>query len=163
LVILTKLVCDTNDLDRIAAMPAAQLSLVDSLAQTSFLVGGVIRRVAAGHDLSVVQLRLLGILRDREPGVLALARHLELDKSSVTGLVDRAERRGLVERSADPDDGRAVRVRLTREGRVLAKRAAAEVGTELEAATALLTDPQRRQLASLLTRIAAPAADRLDS
>jgi DNA-binding MarR family transcriptional regulator len=143
-------------------MPADQLSLVDSLAQTSFLVQGVIRRVGAGHDLSVVQLRLLGILRDREPGVLALARHLELDKSSVSGLVDRAERRGLVERIADRDDGRAVRVRLTREGRALAQRAAAEASTELEAATAMLTNPQHRQLASLLTRIVAPAADRLD-
>jgi MarR family transcriptional regulator, lower aerobic nicotinate degradation pathway regulator len=148
---------------RRGAGAADDLSLVDALAQSSFLVQGVIRRVAAGHELSVVQLRLLGILRDREPGVLVLARHLELDKSSVTGLVDRAQRRGLVERVADPDDGRAVRVRLTKEGRALAKRAAAEVTTELEAATADLTDPQRRQLASLLSRIAAPAAERADA
>ncbi len=139
-----------------------QLGLVDALVQSSFLVQGVIRRVATRHDLSVVQLRLLGILRDREPGVLTLARHLELDKSSVTGLVDRAERRGLLERVADPDDGRAVRIRLTKEGRALAKRGAAEVATELEAATADFTDPRRRQLASLLSRIAVQAADRAD-
>jgi DNA-binding MarR family transcriptional regulator len=132
------------------------LGLVDSLVQSSFLVQGIMRRVAARHDLSVVQMRLLGILRDREPGILALARHLELDKSSVTGLVDRAERRGLVERVADPDDGRAVRVRLTKEGRALAARGAEEVGTEVAAATADLTDPQRRQLSSLLSRIPIP-------
>jgi DNA-binding MarR family transcriptional regulator len=129
------------------------LGLVDSLVQSSFLVQGIMRRVAARHDLSVVQMRLLGILRDREPGILALARHLELDKSSVTGLVDRAERRGLMERVADPEDGRAVRVRLTKEGRALAARGAAEVGDEVAAATADLTDPQRRQLSSLLSRI----------
>jgi MarR family transcriptional regulator, lower aerobic nicotinate degradation pathway regulator len=144
-------------------MPDAELSLVDSLVQSSFLVQGVLRRVAQHHDLSVVQVRLLGILRDREPGVLGLARHLELDKSSVTGLVDRAERRGLVERVADPDDGRAVRVKLTRTGRALVTRATAEVDEELQAATADLTDPQRRQLATLLSRIASPAARRADS
>ena len=139
-----------------AAKAAEELSLVDSLAQTSFLVQGIIRRVAAGHDLSVVQMRLLGILRDREPGILVLARHLELDKSSVTGLVDRAEHRGLVERVRDPDDGRAVRIKLTRAGRALVAKGAAEVGAELETATASLSDPQRRQLASLLSRILIP-------
>jgi len=72
-----------------APEPADELGLVDSLAQTSFLVQGIVRRVAARHDLSVVQMRLLGILRDREPGIQVLAGHLELDKSSVTGLVDR--------------------------------------------------------------------------
>lgn len=143
--------------------PAEELGLIDSLVQSSFLVQGILRRVAARHDLSIVQMRLLGILRDREPGILALARHLELDKSSVTGLVDRAQRRDLVERIADPDDGRAVRVRLTEEGRKLAARGAEEVGDELLAATADLSEPQRRQLSSLLSRIASPVAHRADS
>lgn len=143
--------------------PAEELGLIDSLVQSSFLVQGILRRVAARHDLSIVQMRLLGILRDREPGILALARHLELDKSSVTGLVDRAQRRDLVERIADPDDGRAVRVRLTEAGRKLAARGAEEVGDELLAATADLSEPQRRQLSSLLSRIASPVAHRADS
>jgi DNA-binding MarR family transcriptional regulator len=143
--------------------PPDELGLVDSLVQSSFLVQGILRQVAARHDLSVIQIRLLGILRDREPGILALARHLELDKSSVTGLVDRAELRDLVERVADPDDGRAIRVRLTKEGRKLAARGAEEVGEELLAATATLTGPQRRQLSALLSRIASPAARRADS
>ncbi|GHF33280.1 hypothetical protein FHX82_005262 [Amycolatopsis bartoniae] len=50
--------------------------------------------VAAEHELSVVQLRLLGVLRDRRPGMLELGAHLGLDKSSMTGLVSRAEKRG---------------------------------------------------------------------
>lgn len=132
-------------------MSAPEPSLVDALVQSSFLVQGVLRRVAARHDLSVVQMRLLGILRDREPGVLALSRFLELDKSSVTGLVDRAEARGLVERVADPDDGRAVRIRLTPTGRKLANVGAAEVGEELTSVVAALTEAERRRLAALLS------------
>lgn len=132
---------------------ATELDLVDSLAQTSFLVHDVLRRVGQRHDLSLTQLRLLGILRDREPGILELAGHLELDKSSVTGLVDRAEARGLVERIARPEDRRAVAVKLTAAGRRLATRVAAEVREELLAATARLTDAQRQQLSSLLSRV----------
>src|SRR3954462_10769404 len=71
---------------------------VDVLVQLSFLVQGVLGRIAAEHDLSLTQVRLLGILRDRRPGMLELARHLGLDKSSMTGLVARAEKRGLVRR-----------------------------------------------------------------
>jgi DNA-binding MarR family transcriptional regulator len=136
---------------------AEDLTLVDSLVQSSFLVQGVMRQVAARHDLSVTQMRLLGILRDREPGTLLLSRILELDKSSVTGLVDRAEKRGLVERVPDPDDGRAVRIKLTRSGRAIVTKGAAEVEAEIETVAADLTDPQRRQLAGLLSRIASPA------
>jgi DNA-binding MarR family transcriptional regulator len=133
---------------------AEDLTLVDSLVQSSFLVQGVMRRVAARQDLSVIQMRLLGILRDREPGTLLLSRILELDKSSVTGLVDRAEKRGLVERVPDPDDGRAVRIKLTRVGRAVVTAGAAEAEAEIETVAAGLTDPQRRQLAGLLSRIA---------
>jgi DNA-binding MarR family transcriptional regulator len=92
---------------------------VDGLAQLSFLVQNSLARHATEHSLSLVQTRLLGILRDREPTMNELARLLELDKSSVTGLIDRAERRGLVERIASLADRRAVLVRLTDEGRSL--------------------------------------------
>jgi DNA-binding MarR family transcriptional regulator len=139
-------------------MADSALNLTDALVQSSFLVQGMLRRVATRHDLSVVQMRLLGILRDREPGVLVLARHLELDKSSVTGLVDRAEGRGLVERVADPDDGRAVRIRLTRKGRALAAAGAAEVAEELATVTADMSETERRRLAALLSGIAVRAA-----
>ena len=46
------------------------------------------------------------ILRDREPAMLDLARHLALEKSSVTGLIDRAEARSFVERIPSDHDGR---------------------------------------------------------
>ena len=71
----------------------------------------MLERRAREHDLSIIQTRLLGVLRDRRPTMNELARFLDLDKSSVTGLVDRAERRGLVERVPSTADRRAVLVR----------------------------------------------------
>ena len=70
---------------------AYQLSAADGLAQLSFLIQGALQRLAADYDVSMVQMRLLGILRDREPTMKELAALLGLDKSSTTGLVDRAE------------------------------------------------------------------------
>ena len=135
------------------APDSPDLGIVDGLAQLSFLVQGVLGKVAAEHGLSIVQLRLFGVLRDREPGMQELARHLGLDKSSMTGLVDRAERRGLVRRAPAPHDKRAVQVSLTAEGQALAREAAAEAGRQIHALTAHLTDEQRSQLSLLASML----------
>ncbi|WP_406141592.1 MarR family winged helix-turn-helix transcriptional regulator [Streptomyces sp. NBC_01089] len=132
-----------------AAAPAADLGLVDSLVQLSFAVQGALADVAAERGLSVIQLRLLGVLRDRTPGMQELARHLGLDKSSMTGLVDRAERRGLVRRAPAPHDGRAVQVSLTAQGQELARASTADAGLRIQALAAHLGEAQRTQLSLL--------------
>ena len=78
------------------AVPTLSRELLDALVQTSFTVMAMLEPVAAEHDLSLTQLALLAILRDREPTMAELAGYLGLDRSSVSGLVDRAEKRGLV-------------------------------------------------------------------
>ncbi|MFC1420031.1 MarR family winged helix-turn-helix transcriptional regulator [Streptacidiphilus cavernicola] len=142
---------DNDGVDGAPAEAVRDLGIVDSLVQLSFLVQGVLGQVATEHGLSVIQLRLLGVLRDREPGMQELARHLGLDKSSMTGLVDRAERRGLVRRAASPHDGRAVRVSLTEEGRALGRTITADAARRTHALTADLSDQQRSQLSLLAT------------
>lgn len=101
------------------APDALDPDLADALVRLSFLVQSVIGRVADRRELSVPQFRLLAVLEDREIGMLELSRILELEKSSVTGLVDRAERRGLVCRVQVPGNRRAVHVILTPAGRSL--------------------------------------------
>lgn len=51
-----------------------------------------------------------------DPSITEVADHLLLRHHSVVELVDRAESAGLLERIADPDDQRVVRLRLTRAG-----------------------------------------------
>src|SRR5580658_10915279 len=108
------------------------LGLVDALAQLSFAVHGTLGRIAAAHGLSIVQARLLGILRDRSPTIMELAKFLQLDKSSVTGLVDRAQERGLVRRTASTFDRRSVQVMLTVAGLELVDRATTAFEAEVE-------------------------------
>jgi DNA-binding MarR family transcriptional regulator len=132
--------------------------LMDGLVQTSFAVMAILNRVAAVNDLSTTQVRVLGILRDREPRMAELAQHLGLDRSTITGLVDRAASRGLVRRVASPDDGRAVRVALTPEGRALAQTVEAEVRESVAAIAGGLPAADQRRLGALLTSLTDSAA-----
>ena len=68
-------------------------ALVDALVQTSFVTMAVLNRIGAENDLSLTQLRVLGILRERRPRMAALADRLGLKKSTMSGLIDRAEQR----------------------------------------------------------------------
>jgi MarR family transcriptional regulator, lower aerobic nicotinate degradation pathway regulator len=131
----------------------ADLGIVDALAQLSFLVQGTLAKHAATHDLSMIQTRLLGVLRDRTPSMNELAKLLELDKSSVTGLVDRAQRRGLVVRVPSPTDGRGVLVSLTAAGRARVTQVAASFEADLAAILAALPSPDRKALSGLVSRV----------
>ena len=127
--------------------------VVDSLVLASFTVIALLSRVAAEHDLSLTQVRVLAILRDREPTMAELADYLGLERSSVSGLIDRAVRRGLVRRDASEDDGRAVRVSLTPDGRRLASAGAQEIGELLEPMTGQLSRAERNRLSLLLGKL----------
>jgi DNA-binding MarR family transcriptional regulator len=127
--------------------------VVDSLVQTSFTVIALLSRVAAEHDLSLTQLRVLAILRDREPTMAELAAYLGLERSSVSGLIDRAVKRGLVRRDASEDDGRAVRVSLTPDGQRLAGAGAAEVSELLAPMTRNLSQGEQKRLSMLLGKL----------
>ena len=132
--------------------PTEELSLVDALAQLSFLVQGTLAEIAGRHDLSVIQIRLLGVLRDREPTMNALGRHLGLDKSSISGLVDRAQRRGLVTRTVSASDRRVYQGSMTDAGRRLAGLVAAEFNARVETLVAPLPAADQRLLARLAAR-----------
>jgi MarR family transcriptional regulator, lower aerobic nicotinate degradation pathway regulator len=135
------------------ANPGEQLSTVDGLAQLSFLTLGLLERRAGEHRISIVQTRLLGVLRDRTPTMNELATLLGLDKSSATGLVDRAERRGLVTRVPSSADRRVVLVELTDAGRAVVSEVSA--GFEADVATLLerLPPADRSSLARLVSRL----------
>ena len=104
----------------------------------------------AGFDV-LLTLRRQGDGRTLSPG--DLARDMMMSPPAMTNRIDRLVARGLVERHADPDDRRALRVALTAEGRALADRA---VETHLAVEQGLLQgldQEERDQLAALLARI----------
>jgi len=144
--------------DAVAGGP--ELSDADALAQVSFVVLATLGRRASENGVSIIQTRLLGVLRDRTPSMNELAKLLELDKSSVTGLVDRAEERGLVTRIPSTADRRSVQVTLTGEGRSLAAAATGAFDADVEGLLDGLSPAQRRTLTRLLSRVVSDYASR---
>jgi DNA-binding MarR family transcriptional regulator len=83
----------------------------------------------------------------------ALADYLGLEKSTMTGLVDRAEKRGLLERAPSASDGRAVDVFLSPDGADVAERLYAQVERSLAPMTGELGPAGQRRLQSLLEQL----------
>ena len=136
-----------------------QRDLIDALVTTSFATMALLNRIAAEHDLSLTQIRVLAILRDRRVKMSELAGYLGLDKSTITGLVDRAEKRGLLLRAPNPVDGRAVDVMLSAAGMELAERGATQIARSLSPMTSTLTRADAHRLTALLERMLVRSAD----
>jgi DNA-binding MarR family transcriptional regulator len=72
------------------------------------------------HGLSVVGFHALALLEGTGPMPMSrLAEELDVALPNASGIVGRLAERGLVDRSADPDDRRVVRVGLSTGGRAL--------------------------------------------
>lgn len=109
---------------------------------------------ARTHGLTLAQWRALGVI-DSEDMItqVALASHIDADPMTVSGILDRLEKRGLLERYPHPNDSRAKLSRLTPEG-VAMVAAARHLGKTLyDAALDGLDEAERQALISSLSRM----------
>ncbi|RFU82949.1 MarR family transcriptional regulator [Streptomyces triticagri] len=126
------------------------------------LIGSVVARyyeeyeqAAAQHALTGAQARVLGLLSLAPMRMREIAHELKCEPSNVTGIVDRLESRGLVERRADPADRRVKRAAVTAVG----AETAAELRDGLDFAReplATLSREERVVLRDLLARMLSP-------
>jgi DNA-binding MarR family transcriptional regulator len=134
---------------------APDADVATGLVQLTAVVQGIYACVSERHDLTPVQARLLCRLLDGPGGMAELARCFGVEKAALTGLVDRAERRGLARRSPVAGDRRALQVTLTDAGRRAAAAFQAEVSAELCGLVAPLAGPDREHLRSTMAEIIA--------
>jgi DNA-binding MarR family transcriptional regulator len=139
------------------------LGVATALVRMSHLVQRVFGEVSRAHGLPPQQLQLLCMLIDGPVGMSELCRLMNLERPSMTGLVDRVEKRRLVARASDPADRRACLVALSGKGRRLAVAAHDDVTARLESMTEGLDPDDRDRLASVTTRILAEQAAELVS
>ncbi|WP_406001092.1 MarR family winged helix-turn-helix transcriptional regulator [Streptomyces sp. NBC_00829] len=123
------------------------------------LIGDVVARyyteyeqAAAKHSLTGVQARVLGLLATEPTPMRRIAQKLRCEPSNITGIVDRLEARGLVERRPDPYDRRVKIAAATEEGMGTARRLRESLDFAREP-LAQLTDEERRGLRDLLRRM----------
>ena len=127
--------------------------LADALVATGFVTMAVINKIGAENDLSLSLIRVLGILWDRRPRMAELADYLGLEKQTMSGLIARAEKRGLVARAPNEADGRATDVFLTSDGAELVKRLHAQGQQALAPITEQLSASDQQLLLKLLQRM----------
>lgn len=123
---------------------------MDTLVQMSFVLIAELSKVGSRSDLSLTQLRVLAILRDRRLRMSELADYLGLEKSTMSGLIDRAEQRGLVQRAPSDGDRRVVDVFLTPEGAALADRLRGDMVAWFRSLPQSLSPSEQRRLHELL-------------
>ena len=133
----------------------ADIDVATGLVQLTTLVQAVYARVSERHDLTPAQARLLCHLLDGPRGMAELARCFGVEKAALTGLMDRAERRGLARRSPVPGDRRALQVTLTDAGHQAAAAFHAEVGAELNRLIAPLAPHDREHFRNTMAEIIA--------
>jgi DNA-binding MarR family transcriptional regulator len=127
--------------------------LAASLIRLSFLVQSVFARTAERHELTPVQAKLLCVLAGGPRGMAELAGLLGVEKAALTGLVDRAERRGLARRCPVPGDRRAFQVTLTPAGRTAAGAFHAEVCGQMRELAAGLGPAEAGRFARSLAQV----------
>ena len=125
--------------------------MIDALRRLFRATQEYSKAVQSRSGLSAPQLRALQIV-DSHPGISIgdLSRQMFAHPSTVSGVVDRLENRGSVQRTVDEEDRRGVRLTLTARGRTMLRKGPEPVQSGL--AGALETMPKAR-LAQLRTSL----------
>lgn len=111
-------------------------------------------RSGLGPRLSLARFDLLAQLSRQDGQTLAaLSRQMLVTAGNVTGLVDRAERDGIVERRPDRTDRRVTRVHLTPKGQRLVAQSLRRHAVVAEQIVSGLARAERDQLRRLLGRL----------
>src|ERR671930_70118 len=98
------------------------MDLAGGLLELCCTIEGIPGTASREREFTPQQAQLLTMVSSGELTHGELASRLHCDKTNVTGLVDRLERRGLVRRRPDVDDRRVMRVGLTERGGELGAR-----------------------------------------
>ncbi|MBF6329884.1 MarR family winged helix-turn-helix transcriptional regulator [Nocardia transvalensis] len=119
-------------------------------------VNALYHLIARRFGLTMQQAELLCLVSGRPPSFGELASALGCDKTNVTGLVDRLERRGFLSRETDPADRRVSRIVITEQGQKMRHDIRAAFEHEL---STRLPATDRAQLVALAHAAAAALAD----
>jgi DNA-binding MarR family transcriptional regulator len=106
------------------------------------------------YNVSAAQLNCLLALHEAGPlSPSQIAKYILVNSSTVTGIIDRLENKGLVKRSRVSSDRRVITVELTRNGKVLAENAPPPIQAKIIDGLNKLSEKQIEQIAKTLTKL----------
>jgi len=113
------------------------------------------RKLYSQHEITGPQLVCLLAVQQLQPVTLSgIARQVHLSSSTVLGILDRLEAKGLVHRQRDAHDRRLVRAFLTEKGEQITSRAPSPLQERLATAMARLPEAEQAAISKSLDRIA---------
>jgi DNA-binding MarR family transcriptional regulator len=116
------------------------------------------------HNVSCAQLSCLTALHEKGPlPPSQIARHIMVNSSTVTGIIDRLERKGLVERSRTSRDRRVITVSLTQKGTALVENAPLPVQNKIVEGMRKLSSEEIEEIIQGLTRLTGMLDDQGDN
>jgi DNA-binding MarR family transcriptional regulator len=140
----------------VATKTTSDTELVGSLVRLMHLLQDLYAETSRPLGLTPQQAHLICVLLDGPLGMTELSRIMSIERSSLTSMVDRLERRSLVARSADPADRRACQIALTDEGRTLAHEAHDAYTSRVEALTTDLSATHKTHVLAAIKHIVTP-------
>jgi DNA-binding MarR family transcriptional regulator len=143
-------------------VPVESIEIVTPIWRLAKLLADDRRRVLQASGVDAATLDLLSVLRRAGPPYRLTTREIAqralVTAGAVSQRVARAEREGLVQRTAAGDGSRAVNVTMTRTGHALVERTVDQVlGREAELVRGIAAG-ERTELAALLDRLLASVA-----
>jgi DNA-binding MarR family transcriptional regulator len=136
-------------------MTAASGTAVTEVIRAATAIGEHYYEAAGRVGLTVQEARLLFSLTTQPQNMLGLTSALRVPKSTMTGLIARMERDGLITRERDPADRRHLVSTPTPKGTRVAGEFARDMAARVGVALGALEGPDRDELAVLVSGILA--------
>lgn len=115
----------------------------------------ITKELARRADLTGPQLTVVKMLEQiGDLSLSELSERIRAQNSTVTGIIDRMEREGLVVRERSKEDRRVVYIKLTAKGRKLAEEIPVEPMEIFRGALESLTPTETRELVKILGKVA---------
>lgn len=136
---------------------ASPMGVTGRLVRAQSFFAAEMQKVFSVFKLNLGEFDLLAtLLRSGKPYTLTpnqLLSALMLSSGAMTNRIDRLEAKQLVERLADPNDRRGVRVALTAEGYTLISKAIVQHVEKCQQLVSPLSDSEQKVLADLLKKL----------
>ncbi len=141
------------------------MNSADRKQDTGEIIHSIRRIVQAGEHyskeleksigVSTPQLACLYVLRQQGPLPLSqIAKQIMVNSSTVTGIIDRLEKKDLVTRIRDPRDRRMITIQLTRSGATLAAQAPPLIPSSIMQGKSVLSDEDFNKVVFGLNKLA---------
>jgi len=135
------------------AIGATDVDSDDIARELRTLWHGLVRDSERAAQLDRQQYWVLGALKQGRTRMTALAEYAQTSQASLTGIIDRMEDRGWVERLRSSEDRRVVEVSITEVGLAELRRGQAIFFERLEATLAPLDMTERAELLRALQKL----------